>query len=99
MFYFFVLCQFIPPTKDGWDFLAINYKASVYCFHTFKDVLRCGRLARLTCSLLRSLSLCLCRQFVSGMVHFVRFHGFRYVGRRFSRSFVTQHPRTAVLDC
>lgn len=57
------------------------------------------RLARSTCSLLRSFSLCLCRQFVSGMVHSIRFHGFRYVGRRFSRSFVTQHPRAAVLDC
>lgn len=32
MFYFFVLCQFIPPTKDGWVFLAIHYKVSVYCF-------------------------------------------------------------------
>ena len=32
-------------------------------FRTFIDVLRCGRLARSTCSLLRSLSLCLCRQF------------------------------------
>ena len=38
-------------------------KVSVCCFRTFTDVLRCGRLARLTCSLLRSLSLCLCRQF------------------------------------
>lgn len=35
----------------------------------------------------------------SGMVHSIRFHGFRYVGRHFSRSFVTQHPRAAVLDC
>ena len=99
MFYFFVLCQFIPPTKDGWVFLAIHYEVSVYCFRTFIDVLRCGRLARSTCSLLRSLSLCLCRRFVSGRVHSIRFHGFRYVRRRFSRSFVTQHPRAAVLDC
>ena len=35
----------------------------------------------------------------SGMVHSIRFHGFRYVRIRFSRSFVTQHPRAAVLDC
>ena len=35
----------------------------------------------------------------SGMVHSIRLHGFRYVRRRFNRSFVTQHPRTAVLDC
>ena len=35
----------------------------------------------------------------SGMVHSIRLHGFRYVGRRFNRSFVTQHPRAAVLDC
>nr|DAE36872.1 MAG TPA: hypothetical protein [Caudoviricetes sp.] len=33
------------------------------------------------------------------MVHSIRFHGFRYVRRCFNRSFVTQHPRAAVLDC
>lgn len=35
----------------------------------------------------------------SGMVHSIRLHGFCYLRRRFSRSFVTQHPRAAVLDC
>ena len=33
------------------------------------------------------------------MVHSIRFHGFRYVRRCFNRSFVTRHPRAAVLDC
>lgn len=100
MFYFFVLCQFIPPTKDGWVFLAIHYEVSVYCFRTFIDVLRCGRLAQFDCA-----AYCVPFRFAcagnseSGMVHSIRFHGFRYVRIRFSRSFVTQHPRAAVLDC
>lgn len=43
----FVLCQFIPPTKDEWVFLAIHYKVSVCCFpHLYRRFA-----VRLSCTL------------------------------------------------
>ena len=68
-------------------------------FRTFKDVLRCAVLHA------RRAAYCVPFRFAcagnseSGMVHSIRFHGFRYARIRLSRSFVTQHPRAAVLDC
>lgn len=63
MFYFLFCANSSHPLKmSGFSWLFIIKPLSIV-FRTFKDVLRCGRLARLTCSLLRSLSLCLCRQF------------------------------------
>lgn len=75
-------------------------KVSVSCFRTFIDLLRCGRLAQSDCA-----AYCVPFRFACAdnsefdMVHSIRFHGFRYVRRCFNRSFVTRHPRAAVLDC
>ena len=50
MFYFFVLCQFIPPTKDEWFSWLFIMKSLSIVFRTFIDVLRCGRLAQFDCA-------------------------------------------------
>ena len=86
-----------PPLYIIWQTLN---KVSVYCFPHLYRPFAVRRLAQFDCA-----AYCVPFRFAcagnseSGMVHSIRLHGFRYVRRRFSRSFVTQHPRAAVLDC